>query len=433
MIILLFFVLWSQDFVLDENPQSNQYLPYNFQNTVTENSLHIIVSGYENPDWLKSRNFVYFKPFNGVWSPKKQPYAGDDFDEYPVIFSDENEYLYLFYQKITKYTDYGIYYQRSSFPREYESFTYPEGINFGSDMTSEMYISAIIGEENRINLIFSSDSENYFNIYHGIEVNPYYFEINRISFYGDNIFPQMVYLRDTTYIFYLKILSDGSSCITLNKFKGNYKGEVVFNDMGNNIKNFFALSYFSNYILLFYIQNKKLSGAIYDVGSSQIVDTQNIFLGIDVEEPNAVCDSFGIVHLFFTVGAGEERDIFYTYSSSGLNFSKPEQLTFTPFPSYSPHSFYSKNEGNLYVFWVDERDKPVNPEFYSKIYYKFKNTGKKGGFIFSKNVLKSEDIKRKYTGKKFFDVLGRKVATGQFKGGIIFLNDRNKKIKLIGL
>lgn len=433
MIILLFFVLWSQDFVLDENTQSNQYLPYNFQNAVTENSLHIIVSGYENPDWLRSRNFVYFKPFNGIWSPKKEPYTGDDFDEYPVILSDENEYLYLFYQKITKYTDYGVYYQRSSFPREYENFTFPQGINFGSDVTSEMYVSTIMGEGNRINLVFSSDSGGYFNIYHGIEVNPYYFETNQLSSYGDNIFPQIFYLKDTTYIFYLKILSDGSSYITLNKFRQTYSGEIVFNNLGNNIKEFFALPYFNNYILLFYTQDKKLSGAIYDVNSSQIVDTQSIFSGVEIEEPNAVNDSFGIIHLFFTLGAGEEKDIFYTYSSSGLDFPAPEQLTFTPFASYSPHSFYSKNEGNLYVFWVDERDRPVNPQFYSKIYYRFKSIGKKGGVIFSKNILKSEDIKRKYAEKNFFDILGRKVKTAQFKGGVIFLKNGNKKVKFIGL
>lgn len=432
-IFILTAFLWSEDIVLDPYPLANQYLPHFFQKAIAENRFHLIVAGYENPNWTKSINFIYFKPFNGNWSSKKKPCEGTDFDEHPSILCDENNYLYIFYQKITRYTDYAIYHQHSRFPASYENFTPPEEINFGSERTSEIYVNALIDENKKIQIVFSSDSENYFNIYHGIEINPYYFEIHKITSQGENIFPQILNLNDTTYIFYLKIFPDGSSKIALNKYRGNYKGEIILEKAGENIKNFFALHYFNTYIFLFYTKNRKINAGLFDLHSSKIIDTAEIFSGIDVEEPNAVCDSFGGIHLFFTCGEGNERDIFYTHSQGNLDFSNPEQLTFTPFPSYSPHGFYSKNEGNLYVFWIDERDKELGEEFYSKIFYKFKYIGKREAKILLKNLVRKEEIRKSAGNLQGFDITGRKLRLKNFKNGVIFLMDENRKIKILGL
>lgn len=433
MIILIFLFLnnWSGDFLIDQNPNSNQYLSPSFQNSICENDFHIIISGYENPNWLKSRNFIYFKPFNGIWSSKKIPYDGEDFDEHPVIFCDKNNFLYIFYQRITKYEPYSIYYQISESPANYESFTYPQKIDFGSKKWSELYLNFIFDKDGKINLLFSSDSGDFFNIYHAKRINPFYFEIKKISYDGDNIFPQIMKVRDTIYMFYLKIFSS-NSFITLNKLKDGFKENILYS-LGDNVKYFFSLPYFNSKIFIFYINDKDIFFAIYDVLTGKIIRVSEILKEESIYEINACCDSLGFIHVFFTKGLGEETDIFYVYSYGGINFSEPERLTFTPFSSYSPHSIYSKKEGKIYLFWTDERDKGLNLPFYSKIYYKFKDVGKIKNFAFKPNILKIEKIKEIYKNNDIFDITGRKKGFGNFKKGVIFIQDNNKLIKVIGL
>ncbi len=432
MIILIFLFLngWSGDFLLDQNPNSNQYLPHSFQNSICENDFHIIISGYENPNWLKSRNFIYFKPFNGVWSPKKIPYDGEDFDEHPVILSDKNNFLYIFYQRLKKYEPYSIYYQVSESPANYESFTYPKKIDFGSQKWSELSLNFVFDNDGKINLLFSSDSGNSFNIYHAKRINPFYFEIKKISNGGDNIFPQIIKVKDTIYIFYLKFFSS-NSFITLNKLKDVFKENILYS-LGDDIKYFFSLPYFNSKIFIFYTNNESLFFAIYDILTGKIIENREILKYKDIYEINGCCDSLGFVHVFFTAGCGEESDIFYIYSYGGTNFSELEKLTFTPFSSYSPHSFYSKKEGKIYLFWTDERDKGLNLPFYSKIYYKFKDVGKLENLAFKPNILKIKRIREVYKNGIFFDINGRRILK-DFKNGIIFIQENNERIKLIGL
>lgn len=433
MMILIFLFLnsWSGDFLIDQNPNSNQYLSHSFQNSICENDFHIIISGYENPNWLKSRNFIYFKPFNGIWSSKKLPYDGEDFDEHPVILCDNNNFLYIFYQRITKYEPYSIYYQISELPANYESFTYPQKIDFGSKKVSELYLNFIFDNYGKINLLFSSDSGGSFNIYHAKRINPFYFEIKKISYDGDNIFPQIMKVKDTIYIFYLKIFSS-NSFITLNKFKDEFK-EIILYSLGDNVKYFFSLPYFNSKIFIFYINYKNLFCAIYDILTGNIIQISEILKDEGICEINACCDSLGFIHIFFTKGFGEETDIFYVYSYGGTNFSEPEKLTFTPFSSYSPHSIYSKKEGKIYLFWTDERDKGLNLPFYSKIYYKFKNVGEIENFVFKPNILKGKRIKEFYKRGNFFDITGKRINPENFNKGIIFTIYNDKIIKVIGL
>ena len=430
MIFITFLIFWSNEFVLDQNPNSNQYLPKSFQRGICENDFHIIISGYENPDFTKSRNFIYFKPFNGSWSTKKIPSQGDFFDEYPVILCDNNNFLYIFYQKLTKYLPYSIYYQVSSYPANYEDFKEPQRIYFGSEKISEIYLNSIIDKSGKINIVFSSDSFGNFDVYHGIRINPYYFEIKKISFNGDNLFPQIMEIKDTIYIFYLKIFPS-NSYITLNKFKGNYK-EIVLSSLGNDIENFFALPYFSSKIFLFYKNYESFCGAIYEISSGKIINISEILKEKNIYEINACCDSLGKIHLFFTKGLGEEKDIFYTYSFGDLNFSLPEQITFSPFPSYSPNSFYSKKENKIYIFWVDEREKGQGSTFYSKIYYRYK-TSSEEIFSLKPNFLKSEKIMKIYKNREIFDISGRKIYLRDFKKGIIFIKENDKFLKIVGI
>jgi hypothetical protein len=430
MIFFIFLIFWSNEFILDQNPNSNQYLPKPFQKGICENDFHIIVCGYENPDFTKSRNFIYFKPFNGNWSVKKIPSEGDFFDEYPVIFCDNDNFLYIFYQKLTRYNPYSIYYQVSLYPANYENFKEKQRIYFGSEKISEIYLNSIIDKNGKINIVFSSDSCGNFDVYHGRRINPYYFDIKRISFYGDNLFPQIMEIKDTIYIFYLKILPS-NSFITLNKFKENYK-EIVLYSLGNDIENFFALPYFSSKIFLFYKNYEGLFGAIYEIISGKIINVSPILKEKNICEINASCDSIGKIHLFFTKGLGEEKDIFYTFSFGDLNFLPPEQITFSPFPSYSPNSFYSKKENKIYIFWVDEREKGQGSVFYSKIYYRYKSISEEI-FLSKPNFLKSEKLIKFYKNGEIFDITGRKINFKDFKRGIIFIRENDKFLKIVGI
>ncbi|MEO0286897.1 MAG: hypothetical protein ABIM41_01145, partial [candidate division WOR-3 bacterium] len=81
---------------------------------------------------------------------------------------------------------------------------------------------------------------------------------------------------------------------------------------------------------------------------------------------------------------------------------------------------------------TDERDKGLNLPFYSKIYYKFKDVGKLENLAFKPNILKIKRIREVYKNGIFFDINGRRILK-DFKNGIIFIQENNERIKLIGL